>query len=870
MKLLTIVIAALIFSNCGEEEAKFASNSATRPEKIPAQIEKSEDATAIAPIAPIEEEKNPEETFGFKASTTQEDDDTKVRLVFVIDNSFSMKDNIAKLRDSMAGLFKLLGERNIKFGARILTMDMLIKQLEVPEPEKGIEAPRQIFGGLFPNYNRTVDTPYAAVNEFSSAQEVGLLLKSFDNIINDNEKIANEPGLCLAADYINWNIRNTDVSDLRFVDQEKIHFIFLSGEDHSRTINIFDEITGAVKSSNELICYQEKVEDLKCQMKYTDKFSWKEHCYDWTTSRKQAKFKYEINYKKKSKCEKAGLAADSTSGNIKTHNLAHLEATQRCGRYRQTCTSKTKVKNYSCNSASSSKIYRDDITNSLKSCEEAQIFSCKNKFQCKTSFSCKIMVDGQPIWVDKTLDQAFALKNKGGTCTIKGDLVEVNALKKVAYTSKGAVCEEAAAPFETVARNEAISIIGSNGTCNASNNDADWLRKDVLSDNVVDPGVRSCESYTCSINEYDDVPVYDHELNAAQHDLASCKNRELVNTEDRVHITTAANSQVVNDSFSLRSCSDFGTGYVGVDIAPSKYPLGNNYCKANIDLLTLPSYVSVVNTSATVTSNMAETATLTYNSPRTLAQLAAALRVSVSDINGTPVLSEYEVDVNTNFTNQCYTFPQGPDFEIGKQNFVARPVTEYLDIAKNSSKIPPAGDHYRVGDVKTNRVFGADGKHFANSGCNGKFLAEKHTKSEPEAIYNLIRDLHPLKTFTFHSVVNQDGNSCANITETNVSEGKDYKALSKITGGASFNICQSNFAPFVDILAKKVAEAVNLIYPIPDALKGMQITSILNKTKHTKLLLDTHFRIIEDNIVFSPGVFESGHSIEVIISGGSK
>jgi len=139
----------------------------------------------------------------------------------------------------------------------------------------------------------------------------------------------------------------------------------------------------------------------------------------------------------------------------------------------------------------------------------------------------------------------------------------------------------------------------------------------------------------------------------------------------------------------------------------------------------------------------------------------------------------------------------------------------------------------------------------------------RHVRPTAVEFNDLMRDLHPLKTFTVHSVVNQTGQSCSGLGETNIAKGAEYMKLSDLTSGVQGDVCADNFDAFIKQLSQSVLTELDVAYKLPDGVTPEMISSVTNTRTEQVLKLDTDYWFSTGHIVFEKKVIGKGDKIRI-------
>lgn len=321
-------------------------------------------------------------------------------IMLVLDNSFSMKANIDKLKKSLPTLYEKLISSGADLSTRVVTLDMLLSQLEYHQASKTM-APTKLFEGDSPSYDRSASqTPYHSVQIAAKENVITSISNNLAQVASNSLAIQNEPGICLAMDYINWAAYAPSADRAAgFDEHQKLHVIVLSDEDNDRTFQNFDE-AGNLLNQHDLACYQESSPE-KCSLKKFDNLlSWDEHCYSYT--KPKTEYHYKVSYQQRGLCQIQGYVNDS-----QTMDLVKLRAEKRCYEAQYKCNNKNSPKQYGCSAGSYSTLSTSDLTSQNSGRLRCSVYEQQE---------CLVKIDGEPFWVEKTRSQAANLSSVGIEC----------------------------------------------------------------------------------------------------------------------------------------------------------------------------------------------------------------------------------------------------------------------------------------------------------------------------------------------------------------------------------------------------------------------------------------------------------------------
>jgi len=695
-----------------------------------------------------------------------------VELLFVLDNSASMKDNIKKLKESTGKLFTDLKAAAFPYTARILTMDRLLDHLD-SNANPPAKVPAKLFAGDRPQYNRGAhDGMYSQITTVNADAGFAPIESKLNSIISDSNQIANEPGICLAMDYINWNVFNTAAANVpRFVDQTKVHAIVLSDEDNSSKYQVFDTNTNTVTANHDLICYQE-------QKAYNKYLSWKNYCYRYDDSTTTTTFTYTGRYRKRGLCQLQGEATDA-----ETDELLRPYYTQACFTNLYSCEDTNAPNHYQCRTASgyTEGTAANYASNGTKRCELAQNFECRQFY------------DGQEQWLAKDRAAAVLLARQGATCRVVGS-------NYLTSTVSAAVSQEI--------------------------------------------GVRNCAAFTCTADGYARVNVL--EQNKANTRYRNCS---LTNsTHDQTNFYTVQQTATgVLQSVTANACA---AHYTKKTI--NKIQLSTIYCENNLKRVTLPAGIILESAGTSVTGIVDYTKT--FPSKQTKAQVAAALGVPEADVHTITESDQSSIRTETQHLG-CWSYPYyAAGDPVRSKPAFAETITAYNDVKENTTPTPPPGNRSRAEDITVKKVYEVGGVYTD---------PPRHVRPTAVEFNDLMRDLHPLKTFTVHSVVNQTGQSCSGLGETNIAKGAEYMKLSDLTSGVQGDVCADNFDAFIKQLSQSVLTELDVAYKLPDGVTPEMISSVTNTRTEQVLKLDTDYWFSTGHIVFEKKVIGKGDKIRI-------
>ncbi len=725
-------------------------------------------------LSPKDEEEDPNnndegnplgELEGTKYTITAEVRESKkkyepVELMFVLDDSRSMQDNIAKLSNAMDNFFLKIGSAEVEYNARVITLSMLQNQM-VDVPSTTFKSVSQVFGAEKPNYNRgALETLYKNA-AFASSQSGHQALKNALQAVTGNTMIENEPGICLALDYLNWNMNSTTPGIKRFSDKQKLHVIFLSDEDNAEQY-IERNASGAVVGSKDLICYQDRKLKNECvQTKYKKVRTNEKYSPTWSEPVTTRKHQYKVKYQNdRNFCMGQGV------NDVNAH-IGKLFYDANCVTQKLRCDIPS-VKEYSCSATGlANHISTSNISSSYKYCNTPD------------QFVCNTMVDGQIVPVDKTLNEAIALMNLGVTCNPKGSALSKKFLTNANATKLGGYCS----------------------------------------------------AITCSVSKYHQGDILQKDLNALVH-----KNCVVIeeNNDAKTYFTLnkpGAKVLGVNVASPAPRLEDLNRP--ASEIANSWYcgPIGFTPPACVIPTFARVSDPTIINE---LTFEHAE-------APQ------SDLRAQVARLKGIALDSITEV---------VYT-------ELVSTAGVVRslPVTTVAPAADDPMRsLPGFKENYTYTETNVDDPAGP----LTREDCT--VLTSEKREIIPTAynVNNLVKELYPLMSITWHSIVNRDGKSCSGLSESNVSRGLAYERLSQLSQGNVADICDDKFDNFIVDLSNSIIEEVELSYNVPDEFKSKGVLKAVNKTTSKEMFEGKDWAVIDGIVRFEKTAIRKGDKVEII------
>lgn len=272
-------------------------------------------------------------------------------IVFLVDTSKSMTNDMAKLRRGLKDLIAKLGERKLDYRIRFLTMDELqqpgrVQFHSVPssyystEDLGGMDLPRRTY--------TSADPP----EEIASALD-GLLARDLDI----------EPGICVALEHLRV------AKD--YPAGATVHWVVLSDEDNALKWATYDSFSGKVSAEFPLYCPM-TITGTECAetRRYRLFLDWNEYCYDYTN------YRFQGNVVTPGPCERKGYSADEDQFNLKTRRVCATEL--------YSCTDSSLPDRWTCEGGPTGKeeVARYGSPEGYRYCERAQ------------EYRCQVLVDG--------------------------------------------------------------------------------------------------------------------------------------------------------------------------------------------------------------------------------------------------------------------------------------------------------------------------------------------------------------------------------------------------------------------------------------------------------------------------------------------
>jgi len=792
-------------------------------------------AGGIDPVAP-----QPKEfSLTVTTSLTNKKKDEPVEILFVLDNSQSMSDNIAKLKDSSQALFSGLNTAGLPYRARIMTMDK-IHNLISPVAGTDFVAPRGVFGGTVPNYNRTPsdENSYLGVEPFGGERDLAGIVEAIGKSVSDKILLDNEPGICAAMDYMNWTSNTRNPGAVPFRDGQKVHVITISDEDNGKVVETRDRFTGGLQSSKDLVCYQYNQNTPNCENvtvpKKIKEASWTGYGFRVVIPA-QNSYSYQFDYQPQSTCQSRGVVPYPGGSD----QLVRLYGIERCHKTRMTCRDKLQfTRNYSCQSGSGA-----PITGTVN-LQQQNAAIC----QVAETFRCEQLVDGAKVWLDLPRTTAIAeIINK---------------------PERGLKCEAVAA---------------SERSAQMSTGSEDLLR-----------GIRSCEAFSCAEIEssYKTVTVDKDEVLANEDRyLATSTNGACTAEVDYWHYENSyykflpAISSGKLTGLTERNCTATSSSLTETRAIPSApngdLLSGTQLCLSQVTQKAAEMGWNLSEMGVAIRDHAADPPRMKihvnagpFTSPRTKEQVAQNKGYPAAHVGyfenyvetvtpGVPVektlvysTDVYATLVATYGAANVQRLDAAADPRLGPKMIVEGSAAETSTFPWNGEVALAKPWTAEKGVAVIERDHPTE--TVQTQVCGQPTISNKTYAPTPANFLELMKILHPTTSMTWHSIVNTSGASCPGSNENTFSKGVDYLALSQATDGLVENICEPNFDRFAKFLTVLVLQEVDVSYNLPVAMTG-KITKVVNKTTGASIFHE----VVGSSLLFKKAEISAGDEITV-------
>jgi len=152
-----------------------------------------------------------------------------VEIVFLLDNSYSMSDDLSKLRTAVATLQAELNKSEIDFRIRFLNMSQAKSFAGQRYGTAGAQ------GTIFSNLIFAAASPFTAP-VFDRTSNAAALAQAAQSASTIDTSLQYEMGIGLAASFLNWNQLGTTETKAK-LRPGHIHFVVISNEDNYRGFN---------------------------------------------------------------------------------------------------------------------------------------------------------------------------------------------------------------------------------------------------------------------------------------------------------------------------------------------------------------------------------------------------------------------------------------------------------------------------------------------------------------------------------------------------------------------------------------------------------------------------------------------------------
>lgn len=308
-----------------------------------------------------------------------------VDLIFLVDDSGSMKDELQRLKDSIKLVPEKLNAEKVNYTLRVLPMSSFDGS-NLADAGGGIRTT--------PNYRkgegRADFSPYADRKVYTPSDYAGIA----DEIGGLGQgRIVSEPGLCLIADYTGFVLDKLKPTNGGL--GKNLHIVVMSDEANDVRFRTEDPVSGAILSDNALSCPFEKGGDPVCMQKASLYYTW--YHYKWQPYR----YRGTRAVTTVGACQTRGdLQADAPVGRVRS--------TKFCRQKKYDCQNQNHPATFACEVPGGPSIAGD--RRGWKSCELAQKFDCTR------------YADGQPFTVPNVPRALVA-----GTCTPSADSAYIRA-----------------------------------------------------------------------------------------------------------------------------------------------------------------------------------------------------------------------------------------------------------------------------------------------------------------------------------------------------------------------------------------------------------------------------------------------------------
>ncbi|MCX6125493.1 MAG: hypothetical protein NTV34_12215 [Proteobacteria bacterium] len=466
-----MLTAAYIVSCNG---AEFSDTSASRSKVIKSPNDENSPNSVINEVSTT----GKKAVNGFELTIeTYDEKETKEQvqeLLFVLDNSASMRDDIDRFKAGISTLFNGLKDGGVKFRTRMVTLDQFIQQTR---PVDGIYMPYGITSSGPPNWDRTnllsdnkttMNSIYESVKVFEDTLGAQPVIDRLTEISQKFSLFDNEPGLCTAADYLTWLKKHPSRASIS--PSSAVHVVIVSDEDNARNMQTRDRNTYQLLKTEPLRCFSEK-RAATCQDQKYNRLVSTGPIYGYSYQTTGTQYQYSGTYSKRSRCYDQGFSDDKTAVSLKNYisNKAWTKPTYTCNK--NVLVPKFSYKlNGVAGTSSTSKA-------NSKSCREPQSYLCQD---AKTFQTCTAGTPSSAVWnVQKVAAPISTIRCEEPKSSVCWQLLDGQGF----WT-----------PMTT--RASALSVMSALGN-DKCKEFSDYSVVELSSAASKLPGISSCSSYSC-------------------------------------------------------------------------------------------------------------------------------------------------------------------------------------------------------------------------------------------------------------------------------------------------------------------------------------------------------------------------------------
>lgn len=302
-----------------------------------------------------------------------------IDILFVIDDSFSMADNIAKLKDSLSVLVDRLKAAGVQYKGHVLLMSQVLSAtatgvrrdssaLLYETVRPALAEDSGFDGSVVPISKASYGSrpKYTAMATFTNSDSVATVKAKISAI--QVQKMNNEPGVCAAMRYL-------DDAKSALLSLTRTHVIVLSDEDNGVVTEDVQSFSDSVIATNKLHCFDYTLTTSVCtkKRKYSTYYTWTDYCTDYSYNN----YRYEYDSVTKGSCQQKSASAPDTE------SIYQIVSREGCATELYKCKQPYEYKDTHCQDPDTGA----DVTFSYSS---SPMFYAK-KYASET---CKAMIDG--------------------------------------------------------------------------------------------------------------------------------------------------------------------------------------------------------------------------------------------------------------------------------------------------------------------------------------------------------------------------------------------------------------------------------------------------------------------------------------------